>query len=284
MRRVPPFGRGFAFAGVRLRALGLGLMCLAGAGAPQATATEHLMLVGGGSTPPAALTRFVEWAGNQKANFLIVTWAGDEPEASYKWMQEELTPFHPAAIVAAPFGPMMKDPAQKALFLNQLSQATAVFFTGGDQNRAMDVISDETVLSALRQRYQEGVAFGGTSAGTAIMSKIMITGEGDFTVVNWNQVKTREGLGVLPGVIVDQHFVRRQRENRLMGLVLHYRTLLGIGVDENNAFAVEGNRFGEAFGPTQVVVMDGRDPSGKLSLELLKAGDRYDLWQRHRVL
>ncbi len=72
----------------------------------------------------------------------------------------------------------------------------------------------------LKLRYDAGTVFGGTSAGAAIMSSQMITGEGDFTVIDGKKVQTSLGLGLLPDdVIVDQHFIKRQRQNRLFGLI-----------------------------------------------------------------
>ena len=158
-----------------------------------------------------------------------------------------------------------------------------MFFSGGDQNRVMDVLKDAELLQALRARYAAGVPFGGTSAGTAIMSSPMITGEGDFTVIDAAQVEVREGLGLVPGVIFDQHFVRRQRQNRLFGLVLAQPELLGLGIDEDTALLVTDDREAEVLGRGPVLVVDGRARPGALVVEPLPAGARYDLEQRRRL-
>lgn len=126
-----------------------------------------------------------------------------------------------------------------------------------------------------------GVAFGGTSAGTAAMSRLMLTGEGDFTRIDASTVATREGLGLLPGVIVDQHFLRRRRENRLFALVLAHPGLLGVGVDEDAALVVEGS-IGEAVGPGPVMLVRAVGPD-ELAVELLRPGARYDLAGRRRL-
>ena len=73
---------------------------------------------------------------------------------------------------------------------------------------------------------------------------MMITGGGDHTVLDGQKVEVRAGLGLLPGVILDQHFLKRQRQNRLFGLVLDHPRLLGVGVDEGTALpsATTGTR------------------------------------------
>lgn len=260
-----------------LAALSLGL-CLS---APLSAAPRRLVAVGGGDRPPAALQRFVEWSGGAQARLLVVLWASGEPEESFANLQRELQAHGPAAVEPAP-QPPVEGPA-RARLLEQLAAATGVFFSGGDQNRVMDVLKDVELLQALRARYAAGVPFGGTSAGTAILSTPMITGEGDFTVIDASKVETREGLGLVPGVIFDQHFVKRQRQNRLFGLVLAQPHLLGLGVDEDTALLVTDDRQAEVVGRGPVLVVDGRARPGALVVEPLATGARYDLAKRRRV-
>jgi cyanophycinase len=243
--------------------------------------TEKLVLLGGGERPPEALARFVEWAGNGRSRLLIVTWASAEPRESYASLQTELELYRPAAIESAPFAPLGR--ADKARFLDQLRRATGVFFGGGDQGRIMDVLKDHSLADALRERYRQGVVFGGTSAGTAVMSALTITGEGNFTVIDGAKVKVRAGLGLLPGVILDQHFLKRQRQNRLFGLVLDHPQLLGVGVDEGTALAVRGNRHAEVVGPGTVMMVDARSAPGDLMVKLVRPGESFDLKARHRI-
>ena len=108
---------------------------------------------------PEALSRFVEWAGKERARILIIPWATADPEAAFKSLKERFAPFRIEAIEAAPSAPLNDD--AKSRFLDQLKQATGVFFSGGDQSRIMNVLKDESLLQALRLRYQEGVVFGG---------------------------------------------------------------------------------------------------------------------------
>lgn len=243
-----------------------------------AGAGERLVLIGGGDLPKRARERFVEWAGGSHARILVILWASGEPKESFDWIRDEISAEGPAQIEGAPLAPLTE--ASRAEFLGQLAKATGVFFSGGDQARVMDVLKDAELLAALRTRYHAGVVFGGTSAGCAVMSTPMITGEGDFTVIDGAKVDTREGLGLLPGAIVDQHFLKRQRENRLFGLILSHPELLGVGVDEATALLVEDGRLGEVAGAGQVMLVDPRHEPGALLLRLFKSGERIDLARR----
>jgi cyanophycinase len=188
----------------------------------------------------------------------------------------------PAEAVCAPFATLDAEgkaaplePDKAAAVREMLGRATGVFFSGGDQARVMDALADPALLAAVRARHREGIVFGGTSAGTAIMSASMITGEGDFTVIDGARVEVRPGLGLMPGVIVDQHFVKRQRENRLFGLVLRHPRERGIGIDEDTALLVSG-REGEVVGRGPVVIVDATGPD-RLEVRLLRPGQKLDL-------
>jgi cyanophycinase len=145
------------------------------------------------------------------------------------------------------------------------------------------VLADAPLAEALRARYRAGVVFGGTSAGAAIMSPIMITGNGNFDVLDGRQVETRPGLGLMPGTIVDQHFIARRRQNRLFGLVLRHPDSLGVGVDEDTALLVVDNRYAEVVGTGRVMTVDARARDGALVLYLLESGRRFDLRKRAPV-
>jgi cyanophycinase len=244
-----------------------------------ALAQEHLIMVGGGPRPPAAMSKFVDFAGKQQARILIIPWATEEAEASFESLKKDFEPFHPSNFELAPSGPLTD--VTRTEFLKQLRNATGVFFTGGDQVKIMQVLKDETLLRALKERYAAGVVFGGTSAGTAIMSHRMITGEGDFTVIDGTKVQTTTGLGLLPeNVIVDQHFIKRQRQNRLFGLILGDRKAIGIGIDEGTALIVSDNRIGEVVGASKVMIVDPGTQANGLTILLKAPGEKLDL-QRH---
>lgn len=249
--------------------------------APAAFARERLVLLGGGPRPAEALSRFVEWAGGRRARILVIAWASSEPAESFASLREDFGPHRPDRMEVAPTPPLAAD--ERSTLARQIERATGVFFSGGDQARIMDVLRDTVLLDALRARYAAGVVFGGTSAGTACMSSLMITGDGDFTVIDAEQVGVRAGLGLLPNVILDQHFIKRQRENRLFGLILRHPGRLGLGIDEGSALLVRDNRYAEVAGQTPVMVVDGREEKGSLTVQLLRPGDHFDIKKRKRA-
>ncbi len=246
-----------------------------------AAAQQRLVLVGGGDRAMEAVARFVDWSGKEKARILIITWASGVPAESFESLKKDFASFKLESFEHAPDAPL--DAGSRAKFLEQLKNATGVFFSGGDQNRIMEVLKDEPLYKRLREKYDTGTVFGGTSAGTALMSSPMITGENDLTVIDARKVGTRRGLGLLPNAIIDQHFIVRQRENRLFGLVLASPKMLGIGIDEDMALLVTDNRTAEVVGATYVMIVDGSNKKATFVINLLKAGEKFDLVKRKMI-
>jgi cyanophycinase len=247
--------------------------------AQAASAVEaRLVLLGGGRAPEAALARFVQWSGGARARILVLPWGAEDVRAGFEGARDALRPFTLAVVEVAPPAPLRED--ARAELRHRLERATGIFLAGGDQHRLLDVLGDDVVAAAVRARYRDGAAVASASAGTAAISTLAITGEGDFTVIDARQVGVRAGLGLLPGVILDQHFIRRQRENRLFSLVLAHPRLLGVGIDEGAALLVRGDRHAEAVGG-QVVAVDGSH-RGELRVHLLNPGETFDLEKRKR--
>lgn len=242
---------------------------------------EKLVLIGGGAHGAhlPAISKMVEWSKGAGGKVLRIHWAsednaeeGDDGYSAY--------PFPEGMVVEAPSRFVMQAQDKRKQFLEQLASAGGVYFTGGDQGFIMDVLKDGELLDALRRRFHEGVAFGGTSAGLAIMSRKMFTGEGDEGSIEENAPVIRDGLGLLPGVMLDQHFIRNRRMNRLMSTLLSKVEPLGVGVDEDSAALVEEGRYLTALGPTKVVIIDAVAIDGKLVVEFLNSGQTYDLKDR----
>jgi cyanophycinase len=237
-----------------------------------ASAGTNLLLIGGGKRPVEAMKTFADIAGKEKADILIFPWASESIEAAES-IKAEFSAHTKGLLRIVPHRLAPKD--LEKLILN-IDKCSGIFFTGGDQNKLMSFIKEYQLIPLFKKKFQEGVIFGGTSAGTAIMSNPMLTGEGDLSVIKGSQIELAEGLGLLPpNVIVDQHFVVRQRFNRLAGLVLDKSGVIGIGVDENTAFLVQGNNA-RVIGPTQVLIFE-KMGADKMSITLLKQSQRFKI-------
>lgn len=177
-----------------------------------------------------------------------------------------------------------------------LDDAAAVFFTGGDQIKISSQIGDTPIFQRIREIYDDGGVIAGTSAGAAAMSETMLVVGGDEeSHVIGGAVRMAPGLGLIGGVIIDQHFMERGRFGRLMGAVAQNPKNLGIGIDEQTAIVVErGNGF-YVLGSGGVYVIDGtevtysnvaeEDLKKTLSIynvrmHMLSQGDRFDLLNR----
>jgi cyanophycinase len=152
----------------------------------------------------------------------------------------------------------------------------------------MGIVGGTAVETAILEAYNKGATISGTSAGAAVMSKIMITGNqlknkaSSFSTIEEGNVETSRGLGFLTNVIIDQHFLIRSRHNRLLSLVIEHN-ITGIGIDESTAILVKGNDV-EVIGESQVLVIrppkEKKTTNGKLGgtdlkLSVYLAGERF---------
>jgi cyanophycinase len=147
-------------------------------------------------------------------------------------------------------------------WLDSVKNARLVYITGGDQSRFMNIALHTPVQQAIKEAYNKGATIAGTSAGAAMMTHYMITGNqllGDtayrstFPKLWYGNLEIKEGLSLLDSAIIDMHFVARSRYNRLLTAVAMYPTLPCIGIDEGTAIIVHGNKATVA-GASQVMV------------------------------
>lgn len=177
-----------------------------------------------------------------------------------------------------------------------LDDAHAVFFTGGDQMKITSQIGDTPVFQRIREIYDEGGVIAGTSAGASALSETMLVegGDGESHVIG-SSVRMAPGLGLIGGVIIDQHFMERGRVGRLMGAVAQNPANLGVGIDEQTAIVVERGTGFYVLGAGAVYVLDGTGVSYSnvaeeamdktlsiydVKVHVLSQGDRFDLIAR----
>jgi cyanophycinase len=174
-----------------------------------------------------------------------------------------------------------------------LDDATAVFFTGGDQVKITSQIGDTPIFNRVQEIYENGGLIAGTSAGAAAMSETMMVEGGDEeSHVIGGAMRMAPGLGLIGGVIIDQHFTERGRIGRLMGAVAQNPRNLGIGIDEQTAIVVERDSSFYVIGSGAVYVLDGSSVSYSniaqeawkktmsihdVAIHVLSQGDQFDL-------
>jgi cyanophycinase len=175
--------------------------------------------------------------------------------------------------------------------------ATGVFLTGGNQLRLSSTIGGTRLADAILERFQHGAVVAGTSAGASAMSSHMIAFGASGATPKHRMAQIAAGLGVLPGVIVDQHFQQRNRLGRLLSLIAQNPSLLGLGVDEDTAGVVGPDHVLEVIGRGSITVVDGAASEtdawevrghrplmiSGVVLHSLPSGYRFDLRRRHRV-
>ncbi|RYE94483.1 MAG: cyanophycinase [Myxococcales bacterium] len=141
----------------------------------------------------------------------------------------------------------------------QVERAGGVFITGGDQLRITSKLGGTPLGAAIEALYRRGGLLAGTSAGASVMSEVMIVGgEGEQTPHVRGAMRMAPGLGVLPHLIVDQHFAQRGRLGRLLAALAHNPRLLAIGIDEDTAAVISDGHL-EVMGSGAVTVVDGRN-------------------------
>ena len=214
----------------------------------------HLVLNGGGKKPAVVMEKFIELAGGKDAAIVVIPTASelsDTGEYYRKLFERDYKCTNVKALE-------MHKPkhARKAAFVETLANASGIWFSGGDQRRITRVFQESAALEAIRDAYRRGAAVGGTSAGTACMSELMITGEGDWEVLRAKNIELWKGLGLFPKAILDQHFIARQRQNRLITVTLEHPEYFGIGVDEGTAVWLKPDQTFEVVGEGWVQIFD----------------------------
>ncbi len=147
-------------------------------------------------------------------------------------------------------------------FQEYVEECTGVFMTGGDQLRLCGLLADTPLMERIRQRVQLGeIALAGTSAGAAVMGHHMIAGGSSGECPNRSLVDMAMGLGIIPEVIVDQHFHNRNRMARLLSAISGYPERLGIGIDEDTCALFENDGVIRVIGRGTVTIVDAREMS-----------------------
>ncbi|WP_028871617.1 cyanophycinase [Psychroserpens burtonensis] len=225
-----------------------------------------LFIIGGGSRPASMLDRMVKESGIDKEGYgVVLPMSSSEPDSSAYYATSQFYKQGVTNIYGLNF---VKLEELKASKLDSIRNAKLIYISGGDQNRFMDIVGGTDIEKAIHDAYKNGSLIAGTSAGAAVMSKMMITGSelkhpeyaSTFRHLESENIETKTGLGLITTIIVDQHFVKRSRYNRLLTAIIEYPQLVGIGIDESTAVLVSGKQM-EVVGESQVIVFKNPEQS-----------------------
>lgn len=256
------------------------------------------MIIGGAEDklgPKTILQHFVDLAGGADSRIAVLATASSLGDLIVDEYRSLFTGLGAGEVRA--LRPMSRSEANEDSAAIILEGVTGVFLTGGNQSRLTSVVAGTSIGSKLLEVNRSGAVVGGTSAGASAISTHMVAFGASGDVPKQRMSQLSAGLGLLPNVIIDQHFSKRNRIGRLLSLVAHSPTLLGIGLDEDTAVVVGYDDILEVVGRGVAVIVDGShvesnafrakryDPlmvSGAI-LHTLPEGSRFDLRLRTLV-
>jgi cyanophycinase len=257
--------------------------------------TGAVMLIGGAEDKrrdKVILARFVEMAGGPEAHIVVISTAstlGDLATERYAALFEEL-----GAARVAGLRPLTREEAGEQAVIEAVADATGVFLTGGNQMRLVSVVGGTRLEDALVSARDRGAVIAGTSAGASAAATHMVAFGRSGASPKHRMINISAGLGLVDGIIVDQHFEQRGRMGRLLAAVALSPRLIGIGLDEDTAALVHGDRTLEVIGKGSVTIVDGSNIAtdafntkghrpmmvSGAAVHALPAGYRFDLRSR----
>lgn len=269
------------------------ILCFSSSCTAQKNMSEgSLFIIGGGSRPMDMVKRMAAESGIDKGGYaVILPMSSAEPDSAIFYTSKSLTEAGFKNVHGLYFEKGEKPNKAKT---DSIRNARLVYISGGDQSKFMGVVSGTDIEKAIHDAYANGSMVAGTSAGAAVMSKIMITGNelkhpdysATFRNIESDNIETATGLGMITTAIIDQHFVKRSRHNRLISAVIEYPEMLCIGIDESTAILVK-NGMAEVVGESQVLVFsnpnkskeekNGRLGARGLQLDIYLPGDTFEV-------
>lgn len=238
------------------------------------------------------LSTFVQLAGGRAARIAVVPTASSIESAGerYKAIFLGLGADQAQVVYLADRRAADADAA-----VDQIRDATGIFLTGGNQLRLAAIVGGTRVMRLVLERNTAGAIVAGTSAGASILSSHMVAFGASGPTPRQRMANMVAGFGLVPGVILDQHFRQRDRIGRLLALVASNPGLLGMGIDEDTAALFDPDGAVEVVGRHSVTIVDGSHMysdvfqvkghgnitiSGAV-LHVLTPGHRFDLKTRH---
>jgi cyanophycinase len=218
--------------------------------------------------PDGVRNRFLELAGGKNARLVIIPTAHTRADrletlASYAYWKAQ-------KVASVTFLHTRKPhEANDPKFVKPLTEATGVWLPGGDQSLLVAPYRGSLVERELHRLLARGGVIGGTSAGASAMSRLMIVGGNPMAQVG-------AGFGLLPEIVIDQHFHNRNRLPRLLGILARHPEHIGLGIDEETAVVVHAG-LATILGNANVRLCLPGEGKAPAQVRVLKAGEQIDL-------
>lgn len=196
-------------------------------------------------------------SGGDKSIIAIVTTATNNPEGAEREYCEVFKSLGTESVYGLNI--YKREQADDNNNVNNIMKADCIFFVGGDQLRISSILGGTRVHDAILKSLFNGKIIAGTSAGASMMSHVMVVEGKDDEAPRKCTLKMAPGMGLLQGVIIDQHFNQRGRIGRLLAAVAQNPAIIGLGIDEDTAVIVDSDMKFTVAGTGVVTVVDGRD-------------------------
>jgi cyanophycinase len=227
-----------------------------------------LLIAGGGSTPDEVYDEFVRLAGGKDARIVLIPSAYDYE--GLEQIRRRFSGWFSYQVKSFQFlDTNSRETADSAEFVKPLLEATGVWFSGGDQSRLTERYLGTKVQAALHKILERGGIVGGTSAGAAVQSQVMLRW-------GWTEPELGDGLGLASRAVIDTHFSERGRHTRLIRALDQRPGYVGLGLDEGAALVVQGSHL-KAIGRSTVTVCVSASEDQPIVLHRLKAGEQAEL-------
>lgn len=217
----------------------------------------YLLIIGGAEdkTEGSVILRHAAGMLQEGDLLMILTTATEKPE---EVGQNYLSAFRKLGVKnVQTLDIATRDAANDDAIAEKIARARCVFMTGGDQLRITSILGGTRAGAALKSLYNAGGIIMGTSAGASVMSSTMIVNGNDNEPAKKCTLKMAPGLGLISGVIIDQHFDQRGRFGRLLCGVAENPETIGVGIDEDTSIKVFPDLHFEVIGNNAVTVIDG---------------------------
>ncbi len=224
-----------------------------------AAATAGPVMVIGGAEDhrrdKVILSRFAKLAGGPEGHVVVISTASSLGELATEIYHDLFTGLGVGRVSG--LRPEEREQADDPAAASILQDATGVFLTGGNQLRLASVVAGTRLGQALFLAHDRGVVVAGTSAGASALASHMVAfGQSGPTPKN-RMAQVSAGLGILPGIVIDQHFEQRGRIGRLLAIVANSPALLGVGIDEDTCAIVDADQSLQVIGRGAVTIVDG---------------------------